>query len=110
MSVGATGGISLKLLRGTTMAKSIGAITGQAIERDFVDVMVEVAKKKSPYKTGNNRRGITSKKKSVLGWEVFTTTGYGAYLELGTKNMAAQPYFAPAYEVARKEFASKAFR
>lgn len=110
MSIGATGGISLKLLKGTAMVKSISAITGQAIEENFVDTFVEVAKEKARYKTGNLRRSIASKKKSMLGWEIFTATGYGAYVELGTKRMPAYPYFAPAYEVARKEFARNAFR
>ena len=35
---------------------------------------------------------------------VVTTSGYGGYLELGTRRMKARPYFAPAFERARKDF------
>ena len=106
----------MKLLGAGMMLKGISGITGQAIKKNFVDVMVENAKEKCPVLTGNLSKSIASEDKGTLSWEVFTNTaaktgtGYGAYVELGTKNMAAQPYFAPAYETARKQFASKAFK
>lgn len=87
----------------TQAAKSVD----MNLQREFVDVMVEVAKKGAPFDTGNLRRSITSAQKSSLKWEVFTATGYGAYLELGTKSIKARPYFAPAYETARKGLAGR---
>ena len=110
MSVSGTGGVSLKLLSAGMLLKGISSATGQAIKRDFVDVFVENAKDKAPVLTGNLKRSIAADDKSLLRWEITTATGYGAYVELGTKHMAAQPYFAPAYEVARKQFERTAFK
>ncbi len=51
--------------------------------------------------TGTNRRSID---KAVVETpegvkaELFTTSGYGAYLELGTSKMRAQPYLNPAFD------------
>lgn len=50
---------------------------------------------------GENRDSIQSKvtqvKKGVKA-RLFTTSGFGGFLELGTKNTAAQPYLFPAFE------------
>lgn len=54
-----------------------------------------------PGGTGTNRRSIDS---TVIEGpdgpeaELFTQSGYGAYLELGTSRMRAQPYLNPAFE------------
>ena len=100
----------MKLLGAGMMLKGISGITGQAIKKNFVDVFVNNAEANCPVLTGNLKRSIASDQKGTLEWEITTATGYGAYVELGTTNMAAQPYFAPAYETARKQFASKAFK
>lgn len=47
--------------------------------RDSIDFKVTVAEK-----------GVNA--------EVFTECGYGGYVEVGTKKMAAEPYIYPAYE------------
>ena len=63
-------------------------------------------KELSPYDTGHNRRSIkllpVIKKGKRLSWMHLVETIYGAYLELGTKRMAAQPYFRPAFDWLRK--------
>lgn len=51
--------------------------------------------------TGNNRRSIDSAVSATpegVQAVLFTQSGYGAYLELGTSRMAAQPYLNPALE------------
>ena len=53
----------------------------------------------SPHDRGTNRAGIRHKliTRGTSPWiEIFTTSGYGAYLELGTKRMPARPYIVPA--------------
>jgi len=46
--------------------------------------------------TGNLMRSIRFEKTGEHSGKFETRTGYGAYVELGTSHMAAQPYFAPA--------------
>ena len=71
--------------------------------RGVAETMVEVAKANSPVDTGHNRDSIDFKE-TLIDFRVFTESGYGAYLELGTARMAAMPYFAPAFEQAKREF------
>lgn len=50
---------------------------------------------------GTNRRSIdTEVNQTEEGTEaaIFTQSGYGAYLELGTYKMAARPYIRPAFD------------
>jgi len=104
------------------LAQAIGACRKNFIE--MVDVMVEESKSRSPVLTGNNRDSIESEESTpgqrdskgrfikgagsrVFAFRVYTTSGYGAYLELGSGRMPARPYFAPAFEVAKQVLMSK---
>jgi HK97 gp10 family phage protein len=63
----------------------------------------------SPVDTGTNRRSITVEEEEFdnqnrVGAKMFTTSGYGGYLEAGTFKMAARPYLYTAYEVRKKRF------
>ena len=60
------------------------------------------AKRRSPYKTGTNRRSIRWAAPRGGERTIFTQSGYGAYLELGTKKMAARPYIRPALEDVKR--------
>ena len=55
----------------------------------------------SPVLTGTNRRSIDWDAPSPNVRRVFTQSGYGAFLEFGTKKMAAQPYMKPAFDLVR---------
>lgn len=51
--------------------------------------------------TGTNRRSIDSVVTDVpegVQAQLFTQSGYGGYLELGTSKMRAQPYLNPAFD------------
>lgn len=74
--------------------------------RDTVVGTTNDAVKDSPVKTGNNRRSIKGEtsgfgsgevvdQKKIEG-AVYSTSGYGGFLETGTRKMAARPYFKPA--------------
>lgn len=68
--------------------------------RGLKDVIVDIAGdviKGSPVDTGNNRRSIAYEVKELEG-SVYSTSGYGGFLETGTVNMPAQPYFKPALD------------
>jgi HK97 gp10 family phage protein len=92
------------------VTKAIGAITDRNMRTKFAEVMVEVAKEKAPPPpkmgdvphTGNNRREISILSGSNGSYAIGTMSGYGGYLEFGTKHMPARPYFLPAADVARK--------
>ena len=72
----------------------------QAAEASLKDVVVDIARDTvagSPWKTGNNRRSIDYDVAGLSG-DIFSTSGYGGYLEVGTVKMPARPYFRPALE------------
>lgn len=82
-----------------------------ASAKGLKDVVVDIANdviKGSPVKTGNNRRNIKYETKGLTGF-VYSTSGYGGYLEVGTHNpdkswkMLPRPYFKPAYDKHYKE-------
>lgn len=57
--------------------------------------------------TGNNARSIDSEVKEESGKivaTVFTQSGYGGYLEIGTVKMPARPYLKPAFDKNRDLF------
>ena len=72
------------------------------------DVVADIAGdsiKGSPVLTGNNRRSIKFEvgshgevAKGELEGAVYSTSGYGGFLETGTVRMAARPYMKPALD------------
>ena len=59
------------------------------------------AKKLCPVNTGNLRRNIRQEVKLTrrgFNTKIFTTCGYGGYVEVGTRKMAAQPFIRPAFD------------
>ncbi|KKM74968.1 hypothetical protein LCGC14_1395070 [marine sediment metagenome] len=82
------------------IAKLNGALFRALDETLDIDIQTE-AKDRSPYITGMNRRSIGIEVEEVGGrveGSIFTQSGYGGYLEIGTSKMAAQPYLWPAVE------------
>lgn len=65
----------------------------------------KTAQKNAPIDTGNLRQKIaleiTDGGKTE---EVESTAEYGAYVELGTRFMKAQPYLKPAFEEQKEKF------
>ena len=109
--------------------KEVQAKVNNATKKSLLNVVVAIANtaiKGSPIITGHNRRSIaykvgkeaTRKGKPRVGekpfgdWQpqlrelegaIYSTSGYGGYLETGTRFMAAQPYFKPALDRHIKE-------
>lgn len=82
------------------MAKLNGALFRALDETLDLDILPE-AKEGSPYITGTNRRSIATDTQEAGGrveGSIFTQSGYGGYLEVGTSKMAARPYLWPAVE------------
>lgn len=64
------------------------------------NVIVKIAneaKHDSPWLTGNNSRSIDFEAKELTG-SVYSTSGYGGFLETGTARMPARPYMKPALD------------
>ena len=62
------------------------------------------AKVRAPVDTGNLRASIQATKISKTHWRVTVGADYGIYLEYGTRNMAARPYFTPAINAVVGQF------
>ncbi len=78
---------------------------GKDAIKDLVVAIANTAIKEHPWKTrtGNNARSIKYEAKGLKG-SVFSTSGYGGYLETGTRSMPAFPYFKPAMDKNIKKF------
>ena len=84
--------------------------------RDTVVAISHDAIEGSPVLTGNNRRSIKHEvgpngeiARGEIEGAVYSTSGYGGYLETGTVKMEARPYFKPALDrhFTRNKFAGK---
>lgn len=115
--------ISFNLITNLKIPEVIDELEKAATEglRDSITDIAGDVIKGSPKVTGHNRRSIAYKMrgkvtrrrspragekpfeegepdvKSLEG-AVYSTSGYGGYLETGTVNMGAQPYFKPALD------------
>jgi HK97 gp10 family phage protein len=70
---------------------------GEKALKDVISDIAEDTIKGSPFDTGNNRRSIRFESGGLSG-SVYSTSGYGGYLETGTRRMPARPYFKPALD------------
>ena len=92
--------------------KEVIDAVAKAASQGLKDVVADIgndAIKGSPVLTGNNRRSIRFEvgpgkeiAKSKLEGAIYSTSGYGGYLETGTVNMGARPYFKPALDKHKK--------
>jgi HK97 gp10 family phage protein len=87
-------------------ARVMVAATSASLDQinSLCDTMSAIASKNSPVDTGNNRDSIATKTGMEGGkpvGRVYTQSGYGGWLEIGTSRMAARPYLAPAYKEAK---------
>ena len=92
--------VDFKVTWNPFLEKAIKRAPTEALNR-LAEKVDAGAKRRSPYKTGTNRRSIQWDAPSGGVRRIFTTSGYGAYLELGTKKMAARPFIRPALEAVK---------
>jgi hypothetical protein len=103
-------------LRTEEVNKQVLEASRMAMRDTVVDVTHDSVQL-SPWKTGNNRRSIAGEVSgmgmvstggqggaerivddSEIEGAVYSTSGYGGYLETGTWKMQARPYFKPALD------------
>lgn len=80
-------------------ADTLAAIRAGVAEVFELDIKPD-AVENSPYLTGHNRRMIDEDVELVAGRvqaRLYSQSGYGGYIELGTKKMKARPYLWPAF-------------
>ena len=81
----------------------VGEVKGnleKALALALKDVTTDITRdviQGSPVDTGNNRRSIAFEIKPTEA-SIYSTSGYGGFLETGTRKMAARPYFKPALD------------
>lgn len=112
-------GVTLKVVTKIKDEK-LRRIAEESVKETIRDILVDMgqdAVHDSPYKLGNNRRSIAmqvgnrGQGKGIetnetmpsvdiepLQGALYSTSGYGGYLETGTSRMPARPYMNPARE------------
>ena len=75
----------------------------EAMRDTVVAVLADSIKPPSPILTGNNRRSMVGEvgpnkeiAKGDVEGAVYSSSGYGGFLETGTRSMSARPYIKPA--------------
>lgn len=90
--------LALALKRSAFDAKLRRAIA-DGMEEALDDPIKTAAVQGSPYRRGTNRRSIDfDVDRAKLTGRLFTQSGYGGYLEVGTSRMGPRPYMVPAVE------------
>lgn len=64
---------------------------------------VSVSRQLAPVETGELRDGIHAEQKGPLTWDVISSAPHSVYIEFGTVNSPAQPFFLPGYESAQRQ-------
>lgn len=85
----------------------IRAAAAELVKRSAMS-HVSVSQQLAPVRTGTLRDGIRAEQKSELTWDVISSAPYSAFVEFGTVNMDAQPFFLPGYESAQRQLKEEA--
>lgn len=62
------------------------------------------AKSRAPVDTGTLKNSIQATRVGAAHWRIVVGADYGMYVEWGTVNMAAQPFFQPAIQAVTPAF------
>jgi len=109
-------------IREEEVVKEVTEANKKAMRDTVVDVTRD-AIKGSPWETGNNRRSIVGEASTMgivagqgsaerqvddakIEGAVYSSSGYGGFLEVGTSKMPARPYIKPAMD---KSFTAEKF-
>ncbi len=87
----------------TEAVKRLVDAAKKAALKDVITDITQESKENTPKRTGNNMRSIAfdvgpggDLNLTEDQGAVYSTSGYGGYLETGTSRMAARPYMKPA--------------
>ena len=99
------GEMTFKVTFNEQILKMIEKAPTEALNR-LAEHVTAGAKRRSPYKTGNNRKNIDWDAPRGGVRRIGPTSGYGGFLEVGTRYMAARPYIRPALEDVKRRAAT----
>lgn len=88
------------------IADRLGVNAERIVAKVALDVQAG-AQDRAPVDTGYLRGSIRAVRVGEAHWRVTVGADYGIYPELGTRFMAARPYFGPAVQAVRGAFISK---
>jgi HK97 gp10 family phage protein len=71
--------------------------TADRLVRKFAFDILGKAQRRAPYRTGNLRTSGTVHTVGMMSAEITFTANYAAFVELGTRKMAARPFLGPAF-------------
>jgi HK97 gp10 family phage protein len=97
-------------LRTAEAKEEVRTATFAAVQETFEIDIKAAAKEGSPVLTGTNKRSIDTEVTQIpsgVQAKLFTQSGYGGYLEIGTRNMSARPYLQPAFDEGVSNIAEK---
>jgi HK97 gp10 family phage protein len=92
--------------RTNSIIKNVRSNSAQA-SYDFARGTAASARFRCPVDTGALKASIQNKKIGPMHHQVRVGEFYGAYVEYGTRHMAAQPYLRPAIEEQKRIFKAK---
>ncbi len=94
-------------------SKEVEAKVDKATKKGLTDLVIDIANdafKLCVVDTGNNRRSIKYEvgpgkpvARNELEGAIYSTSGYGGYLETGTVRMDPRPYIKPAFDMNKKK-------
>lgn len=74
---------------------------------EFAQKARDIIKEQAPRDTGNHASNVEIDEPKPGTFRLFSSAGYGAYLEFGTVHMEARPHFGPGIHMAISEFQSE---
>lgn len=90
------------------LSSNVSLSLSEAAEQ-AADVMLESAKSKAPFRTGDLRDSIEKAAHEIrsdyAAWKVYAGVFYASYLEYGTRKMRKRPFMRPAFDESRAEMA-----
>lgn len=93
-----------------TNPKAVGAILKlhQAKLKEFAQKAAEISKRLAPVISGNLKRSIDwDELEAGRGVIIFTATGYGGWVEIGTSKFEGRRFIARGVNLAAKEILGK---
>ena len=70
----------------------------------FMEKLHQRVQNKAPVDTGNHKGSIQWVRLGKSSMNIFSSSGYGGYLEFGTSRMTARPHFQPGMRETIAEF------
>ncbi len=85
----------LRAVRIAECERALEALIGNVVAKVAADIVAQ-AQQAAPVDTGHLRASIGTRQIGPLEHEVAASAHYAAYVELGTRYMAARPFLGPA--------------